>query len=501
MLTRSIPLFLIGAVVIGAGVLAVVSGRDTPPVEGGDRIVSDLIHRLSRSTLDFDQLVIVEKDHQIYAGYACNHRQEDIPRGTPSRSFIAADGSLVVENGEEGFRDTSALCNERLLEVQDPNSLRQMHKDKWPLRYDPPYFIDDSNTVYYADFPINTQERPAFSFHIVPGADAETFIVDDSAQFAKDAHAVYINGRVVNGADPATLRCARTSVVCAYTSADSFLLQDKHGVYGSATTTPAGTWRLVLVAAVYPDGLPAPALDGATFVADGNDLKDKQTRYVRAGKGFQAAFVAIYPSDTASFHFLNVAYPPHDGWDAGHNDCTSPYAIDSRHVYCSMHFISADPKSFKLLDEYAAPSSAKWECVLHYARDSQAVYFDGEKLSGADPESFHPIPFPDQKGGREQYGTDGRTVYYGATPLVGADPKTFQILWYQVYEGCGAGEYAKDATHVYFKSMPVPGADAASFTALRETDGRFGKDARGYYDGTTFIGKAVDPSKLECSYG
>lgn len=494
---------------IVGGVLAFVYLHRKPslaPANG--RVISDLQNRISRNSLwrenpGLGDPVIIERNGVIYGGFTCKHRQEDISRDFPARSYVSTEGNIVVEQVKElyegrGYRDTSILCTSKQITVNDADSLRQLHPDSWPYRYDPPYFIDDTNTVYYASFlDQNTGVEETPDLTVVPDADAQSFAIS-AGSFATSTAAVYREGRVVQGADPKTF------------IAIGHYFKDKNGVYTSVTGTTGGVLVLAPLRAEYPDGALAPPLDGETFVLErflrnrGTIFEDGQTRYILFDSEYPLPdrLVALYPADADSFHFLAVSYPPIEGarYDA-EDDCTSPYAVDGRHVYADMRFISgADPKSFTLLDQYATRSGAKSTCTLHYARDTRAVYFDGKVVSGADPTSFHPIPF-DQAGGNAPYGTDGRTVYYEAEPLPGADPKTFQILWYKGYEGCGAGEYAKDANRVYFKAALVPGADAASFTAPRETDGHFGKDVRGYYDGTTFIGTKFDPKKLECSYG
>ncbi len=130
-----------------------------------------------------------------------------------------------------------------------------------------------------------------------------------------------------------------------------------------------------------------------------------------------------------------------------------------------------------------------------YAKDKNAVYFEGVLIENADPITFVAVS---EKSGAWQhpYGKDTHNVYFKNMSIKGADPKTFEVLWWYIYEGCGADRYAKDSQHVFYEDSPVVGADPVSFKAL---DSRYGKDKNGFWSKQFFRPDITkDP---ECNYG
>ncbi len=110
-----------------------------------------------------------------------------------------------------------------------------------------------------------------------------------------------------------------------------------------------------------------------------------------------------------------------------------------------------------------------------YTKDERAVYYRGEMLPDADPDTFAIFD--------AFYAKDKDNVYYEPEPfesssrvirLEGADPKTFAL--------CDADQdrddCAKDAKSVYVLGRLVQGADPETFTMLSDT---YGKDTHSVY--------------------
>ncbi len=176
----------------------------------------------------------------------------------------------------------------------------------------------------------------------------------------------------------------------------------------------------------------------------------------------------------------------------------SKYSVDSVHAYYAGKLIDADPTTLEVLK--GALEKMHGYISYVYARDSRTVFYEGTPLHGVVVEAFRPI---ENGSSVHNYGTDGKTVYFGAYPIGGADPKTFTILYENMWEGCDETHYSKDETHVYFETSTstvavVPNADPVTFVTLING---FGKDRRGYYKGSTFVGTVIDKNELNCAAG
>ena len=171
----------------------------------------------------------------------------------------------------------------------------------------------------------------------------------------------------------------------------------------------------------------------------------------------------------------------------------SEYLIKGSKVYFREEEISDDSLNFELIKGSLIPM--KGFISYLYAKDTNSVYYEGKKLEDVIVDKFRPI---ENGRGSHNYGTDGEAVYFGSEPLLNADSKTFRILWGTMWEGCGSTEYGADATHVYFKNKIMLNADPASFEPLING---YGKDKRGYYKETEYIGPVLDSRELYCAYG
>lgn len=166
----------------------------------------------------------------------------------------------------------------------------------------------------------------------------------------------------------------------------------------------------------------------------------------------------------------------------------SNYRTDGTHIYYQL----SDGPNLEIIP--GALASMKVDIKYLYAKDAYGVFYEGKRLD-ANPTTFVPI---ENGAGVHSYGTDGIRVFYGSETIQGADPQTFEALWETIYEGCGKTEYSRDAGKVYWKDAVVPGADASTFESLIHG---YGRDKRGYYQGTGYIGPSLDQDKLLCNYG
>lgn len=130
---------------------------------------------------------------------------------------------------------------------------------------------------------------------------------------------------------------------------------------------------------------------------------------------------------------------------------------------------AADPQTFEVLDERSG-----------YGRDKDYVYFRDTRVEGADSASFRVLaylmgPFHGDERisnllrpmhGKfiiqhlwSAYARDKNAVYYNGLPLRGADPDTFEILH-------GHSGYARDKDNVFFHDFMLDLADRDSFEVL-----------------------------------
>lgn len=195
--------------------------------------------------------------------------------------------------------------------------------------------------------------------------------------------------------------------------------------------------------------------------------------------------------DISTFHLL----PKNQPWQ-------SEYSLDRDGVYYGIAIIpGADPLTFRLLmPETFATLYQQYshERTYDYAVDKNRVYFQGQVVEGVDPLTFVTL---ENGFWRYVYGKDKSAVYYEGKLIPNANPQTFEILWQQVYEGCGKGHYyTKDKNSVYFKNSLVVGADPTTFVTLINS---YGKDKNGVYnDGVLQPG--LNPNTFiepTCNYG
>lgn len=298
----------------------------------------------------------------------------------------------------------------------------------------------------------------------IEGADPETFEFIDGQEspwglvvtYAKDKNRVYYYTNVVEGADPESFGVL-----------EEWYVKDKNHVYNARSNHE-----------IFQN------YDASTFEVLGNwFVKDKNGAYYEHNLSKEA--IKIAGADAPSFEIL---------WGTN-------YLKDKNHVYYYQEkdygelivkiFEEVDPATF-VVDVASSP----------YSRDAKNIYWNGERLTDADPNTFKLIM-------KTPYGTDGKNVYYQATKLLDAEAGQFKLEnkdvgvtdRYVYYYGtklegihpdnftfCNKyyPHYIKNNSMVYYHNIRVEGADAATF----EEKGGWGRE--GEDKNHRYIGAEID---------
>lgn len=178
-------------------------------------------------------------------------------------------------------------------------------------------------------------------------------------------------------------------------------------------------------------------------------------------------------------------------------DRLTPYAKDKSFVYFKGHIVEgADPSAFQLINSI-------------YARDNTAIY-SGMKRLTTRVESFRLLPnrFPYATDGekffhhdkvidepgfrfiRNDYPSYTRTntkIYFNGQVIAGAAPESFELYYPSM-------RITRDRNHVYFDGNQIPNADPATFVVIGNY---IFKDKRAVYrEGQEVIGADVQNVRL-----
>lgn len=273
----------------------------------------------------------------------------------------------------------------------------------------------------------------------IPHADGRTFKALDRTTYGKDAGAAYFEGQMIPGADAATFEMVSESggrrsrlyardTRCVYfegsplTDADPGSFQPDRGKVGLARDRRQ----------VYLGRSVIRGADPATYRLLGADSligRDRRTYY------FGVEPVTVRDPD--SFEVLTANPAPGEVW-----------ARDSQAFYVG-------PKTT------STTGSAKLEILGNgYAKDATRVYYKGEPVAGADPETFSVRVYKNDvvKGETLVVARDRRNFYT-------SDIATGEIADGASFEELGRG-YARDSKQVYYLSSVVEGADPGSFSVV-----------------------------------
>ena len=193
-------------------------------------------------------------------------------------------------------------------------------------------------------------------------------------------------------------------------------------------------------------------VDLGTFkVLNDKYAKDVKNVYFSGNKSFEdvdAGTFEVLPADYSKDK--NNVYSPENGW--------------------IQRVSGANPKTIKVLNQF-------------YLKDDKNVFFNDEKILGADENSFIAL---DKENG---YAKDKNSVYYFGQKVEGANAKTFKVI--------SDGEYSKDDKNVYASGEIIKGADPETFREFPETSYSRDKNNLYYYYGEDkFLGK-IDENKFE----
>ena len=193
-------------------------------------------------------------------------------------------------------------------------------------------------------------------------------------------------------------------------------------------------------------------VDLGTFkVLNDKYAKDVKNVYFSGNKSFEdvdAGTFEVLPEDYSKDK--NNVYSPENGWIQRVN--------------------GANPKTIKVLNQF-------------YLKDDKNVFFNDEKILGADANSFIAL---DKENG---YAKDKNSVYYFGQKVEGANAKTFEVI--------SDGEYSKDDKNVYASGEVIKGADPKTFREFPETSYSRDKNNLYYYFGDDkFLGK-IDENNFE----
>ena len=193
-------------------------------------------------------------------------------------------------------------------------------------------------------------------------------------------------------------------------------------------------------------------VDLGTFkVLNDKYAKDVKNVYFSGNKSFEdvdAGTFEVLPADYSKDK--NNVYSPENGW--------------------IQRVSGANPKTIKVLNQF-------------YLKDDKNVFFNDEKILGADANSFIAL---DKENG---YAKDKNTVYYFGQKVEGANAKTFEVI--------SDGEYSKDDKNVYVSGEIIKDADPKTFREFPETSYSRDKNNLYYYYGEDkFLGK-IDENNFE----
>lgn len=178
----------------------------------------------------------------------------------------------------------------------------------------------------------------------------------------------------------------------------------------------------------------------------------------------------------------------------------------------TLTIITIDGENISLKD-YLNNYNSKGQIDFHFIKDKNNVYYQGEKIEGADSNTFKAVQY-------NYYFKDKNNVYYKEQKIKGVDPDTFEVLGYRyskdknnVYnykekiEGADPDtfeilkhDYSKDKNNVYYQGKKIKDADSATFEVLNSIycQDSYSKDKSNvYYEGKKI--KDADPVTFELS--
>ncbi len=388
-----------------------------------------------------------------------------------------------------------------------------------PMKMDcgSPAYAHDKNHVFFDD-------------KVLEGADTMTFEVLASP-YSKDRYHVYVDGKPLRGVDPQSFRVVTEKPSrhsCDESSVALFARDARHWIHADIVDLNIDPDSLVFFNNTFfkdKNGLyyftigdyaykKIDAADPVTFVALSDSFAKDKSHVYQYALGMEYEEFKTLPMDPATFVLVgsdntyyhvykdkdHVFYGPYNWEIKGadvptfvlfvtatntifYKDKNKVYrTLNGRHGAWSIDPIEgSDPSTFTILQT---------ENHNTYSKDASSVFFNAQKISGADPKSFKSIPKiyglsadsahvfienemmknldPNTLRIYDFYLTDFNGVYIleqdnlGGNPvritlLHGVSPVTFRVL--------SAG-YAVDNTAVYYRGNKIINADVATFHTL-----------------------------------
>ncbi len=159
----------------------------------------------------------------------------------------------------------------------------------------------------------------------------------------------------------------------------------------------------------------------------------------------------------------------------------------------------ADPNSFKLLENKFNSNIDKKHL---YTLDKNNVYYKGQIIIDADPQTFKTIVWGNIDESYEDanicwhyISRDRSHVFYDGKKIEGINPETFKLLTQNTtYIGCGGSYdiYMSDGVSVYYGHKKLEGADASTFKVILDN---YARDSKFFYEAGNIISSNPDETE------
>lgn len=352
-------------------------------------------------------------------------------------------------------------------------------------------YASDGNTVYYCGTPIKDSDPTSFyavgegKEHggIYFGADSNGVYLDGlkidyihaktfehiDGYFFKDKSYVYWGKDIIDGCVPSGVKVLNNHYI-----ADPY---NVFFVYNGAVTVLAEA----NVTKIRVNGLFAADDKHVYYKGDIIENADGATANIKDGSsdGYITDACSVFYCSTklpaSSKTFISLGFG---------------YGKDDMSVFFKDKLVqNADTASFRPIsygsatDKYAKYNLEKQyskkyiknlvRIVGNYFKDGSQVYYHNNIIEAAHAETFSPVAVEDSEStyndnidfNGEEYAKDCRNVYYMGNPIVGAIPESFVLFGAETSSEHPEerGFYGKDSLNVYFKGEQIIGADPATF--------------------------------------
>jgi len=370
-------------------------------------------------------------------------------------SVVCADAKLLpkpkstksVINGKFIFRTQFGYSYE--MDLRKIDSFPQVQNPDTLDYIDDNYlYLTDGINVYYQ------QGTSTPTIALIEGADPKTFKIEENKDFYEygfDANSIYVAGKRY----PVDRETFKPLIWDIYS--------DKNGYYRVVTPylqardieaiTPIKEEDIYTIKPFTPTSTDMAYISG--YVINGTT--------VYYGTLTSIPTTTIEGVDIAS---LGIVQNNYDGGNK-HGGPTYRYAKDKNHVYYQGNILSgADPETFRPTE--FKRTSESWP----YTKDKNHVYYENTGLTNADPNTFETL------SNSIGYSRDASHIYYTNREVMGADLATFTIIGDLKKNWYGYFPYGEDKNHIYYEDVIINGIDRESFKPL---DAWYSKDKNGVY--------------------